>query len=289
MTPDQYCQHKTGGSGSSFYYSFLFLPPARRAAINALYAFCREVDDVVDETTDADVARATLDWWRGEIDATFAGEPAHPVTRALVPGIAAYRLPAEEFLAIIDGMQMDLGHVRYASFEHLHGYCYRVASVVGLLSAAIFGYGDPRARDYAADLGVAFQLTNIIRDVGEDAHRGRIYLPLDDLARFGVGEEDILHGRESPALRELMAFQAERAELYYERALAALPESDRATQLPGLVMAAIYAATLHEVRDDGFRVLHHKVALTPLRKLWIAWRTRSRERRRARERRPPCT
>ena len=282
MTPDQYCQQKAGASGSSFYYSFLFLPPEKRAAITALYAFCREVDDIADECRDVAVARAKLDWWRGEIEAAFRGNASHPVSLALARPIADYRLPLEHFLDVIVGMEMDLTAVRYATFDDLRLYCHRVASVVGLLSAAIFGYTQPATREFAEDLGVAFQLTNIIRDVGEDARRDRIYLPQEDLRRFGMTTADILKGSESENFRNLMAFETERAFSYYNRAMQSLPDADRSRQLPSLIMAAIYQATLAAIRDNGFRVLDRKTILTPMRKLWIAWKTRRRELRRAR-------
>jgi len=273
MTPDEYCQRKAAQSGSSFYYSFLFLPPERRRAITALYAFCREVDDVVDECADAQLARVKLAWWRAELAGTYEGKPSHPVTQSLAEAARAFNLPQELLAEIIDGMEMDLLHNRYADFKALHLYCYRVASVVGLLAAEIFGYEDRHTLKYAHDLGLAFQLTNIIRDVGEDARRGRIYLPADELDRFGVSAEDILHARTSDAFHRLMEFQIERAEAYYEQAFAQLPAQDRRAQRPGLVMAAIYRTLLREIRRDGCRVLDRHMALTPIRKLWIAWRT----------------
>jgi phytoene synthase len=273
MTPDEYCQQKASASGSSFYYSFLFLPAERRQAITALYAFCREVDDAVDECSDAGVARMKLAWWRGEVAALYEGRPTHPVTQALATSIARFALPQEQLLEIIDGMEMDLNTVRYADFKSLHLYCYRVASVVGLLAAEIFGYGDRRTLKYAHDLGLAFQLTNIIRDVGEDARRGRIYLPQDELARFGVTEADILASRTSDGFRKLMEFQVERAREYYERALSQLPAIDRRRQVAGLIMAAIYRRTLEEIVKDGCRVLTHRLSLTPVRKLWLAAKT----------------
>ncbi len=273
MTPEQYCQRKAAQSGSSFYYSFLFLPPERRRAITALYAFCREVDDVVDECTDVQLARTKLAWWRAELVSMYQGKPNHPVTQSLADATRAYNLPQELLMEIIDGMEMDLSQTRYPDFKALHLYCYRVASVVGLLAAEIFGYADRRTLKYAHDLGLAFQLTNIIRDVGEDARLGRIYLPADELARFGVPVEDILHARYSDAFRSLMEFQVERAEYHYEQAFAQLPAQDRRAQRPGLVMAAIYRALLREIRRDGCRVLDRRTALTPVRKLWIAWRT----------------
>ena len=273
MTPDQYCQDKAAGSGSSFYYSFLFLPPERRRAITALYAFCRVVDDVVDECDDFDVARAKLGWWREEIRRVYAGNPEHPVGQALLGVAQGFALPEAQLLEIVDGMEMDLTQNRYRDFEQLALYCHRVAGVVGLLSARIFGYSDAGTEEYAHQLGLAFQLTNIIRDVGEDARRNRIYLPLDELARFNVSEEDILFGRESEPFRQLMAFQVERAEGYYRSAFAALPQVDRRAQRTGLVMAAIYRTLLAEIKRDGFRVLDQRISLTPLRKLWLAWKT----------------
>jgi phytoene synthase len=273
VNPDDYCQDKAARSGSSFYYSFLFLPPERRRAITALYAFCREVDDVVDEVAEVDVARTKLAWWRTEVADLFAGHPHHPVTRALQPHLGPFGIDAARLNEIIDGMEMDLVHHRYADFDALRLYCHRAAGVVGQLSAGIFGYANPATLEYAESLGIAFQLTNIIRDVGEDARRDRIYLPAEDLARFGVSSEDILAGRSSAAFEALMAFQADRAESFYERAFAHLAAEDRRAQRPGLIMAAIYRTLLREIRRERFQVLDRRTALTPLRKLWIAWKT----------------
>ena len=274
MSPQEYCQSKAAASGSSFYYSFMFLPKPRREAITALYAFCREVDDIADECHEPDIARAKLAWWRNEVSNLYAGHPQHPVTKALAPAVQTYNLNEEHFQEIIDGMQMDLEQNRYIDFKQLQLYCYRVASVVGLLSASIFGYSDRKTLKYAHDLGLAFQLTNIVRDVGEDARRDRIYLPLDELAKFDVTENDMLQGRESEQVRNLLEFQIERAESYYERAFAELPARDRKAQRTGLVMAAIYRSLLHEIKSGGGeKVLNARIALTPLRKLWIAWKT----------------
>ena len=273
MTPDQYCESKAAKSGSSFYYSFRLLPPERRRAITALYAFCREVDDVVDEVHDPGVARAKLAWWRTEVAAVYEGAPQHPVAQALVPVVRAYRLPREHFDAVIDGMAMDLAQQRYADFADLERYCHRVAGVVGLMSAEIFGYEAPSTARFARDLGIAFQLTNIVRDVGEDARRGRIYLPQEDLARHGVSASAILRGREEPGFRALMAFEVGRAREWNARAMRELAPSDRRAQRASLAMAAIYRALLDEIERDGYRVLDRRIALTPLRKLWIAWRT----------------
>ena len=273
MTPDQYCQHKTAQSGSSFYYSFLFLPPARRRAITALYAFCREVDDVVDECADVNVARAKLAWWRGEVTRLYGGQPQHPVAQALASVVTSFKLPQLQLQEIIDGMEMDLTRRRYADFAALQVYCYRVASVVGLLSATIFGYADPRTLKYAENLGMAFQLTNIIRDVGEDARRDRLYLPLDEIERYNVPVADIMRARAGDGFRQLMEFQIDRALGYYRDAYAALPAVDRKAQRPGLVMAAIYQTLLAEIRAEGIPVLTQRTSLPPIRKLWIAWKT----------------
>ncbi len=273
VTPDQYCEDKAASSGSSFYYSFRFLSKDKRRAITALYAFCREVDDVVDETSDANVARTMLAWWRNEVAAIYSGKPQHPVALALVPIVKQFNLAQELLLEIIDGMEMDLDQPRYADFKSLQLYCYRVASVVGLLSAEIFGYTDRDTLKYAHDLGIAFQLTNIIRDVGEDARRNRIYLPLDEMQQFGVTADDIFHSRETENFQKLMAFQIERAQRFYQQALAHLPEVDRKRQVTGLIMAAIYRAVLDEVIASGCHVLKERVSLTTRYKLWLAIKT----------------
>jgi phytoene synthase len=273
MTPDAYCQQKAAASGSSFYYSFLYLPRERRRAITALYAFCREVDDVVDESVDTQLAATKLAWWRQEVGLLFAGKPQHPVSRALQPALEAYGITAARLNEIIDGMEMDLTQTRYLDFAALERYCYHVAGVVGMLAAGIFGYQDPRTLDYARRLGTAFQLTNIIRDVGEDARKNRIYLPIADLQRFGVSAADLLQARHSEAFVALMRFQAERARKFHDDAMAALPAVDRRAQRPGLIMAAIYRALLEEIERDGFPVLSSRTSLTPLRNFWIAWKS----------------
>ena len=273
MTPDEYCALRAARSGSSFYYSFMFLPPPRRRAITALYAFCREVDDVVDEVSDPAIAGAKLAWWRTEVGAAFSGTPQHPVAQALARVVRDFPLQQAQLQMVIDGMAMDLERHRYVDFENLLLYCDRVAGVDGLMSAEIFGYTNPATRGYARDLGIAFQLTNIIRDVGEDARRGRIYIPQDELSRHGIGVSALLRHEGGESFRALMAEQVARARAWYKRALDALPAEDRAAQRPGLIMAAIYAALLDEIVRDGYAVLEHRIALTPLRKLWIAFRT----------------
>jgi phytoene synthase len=273
MTPEEYCQSKAAQSGSSFYYSFLFLPAERRRAITALYAFCREVDDIVDEINDADLARTKLAWWSNEISELFRGSPQHPVTRALAPAVKTFDLPESRFHDVIAGMEMDLSRNRYDSFQDLTVYCHRVAGVVGLMAAEIFGRTQDATLEYAENLGTAFQLTNIIRDVGEDARRDRVYLPLDELERFGVDPGDILHGRTSSRFTDLIGYQIARARNFYARAFAALPDADRRAQRPGLVMAAIYQSLLNDIETRNTDVLTTRASMTPIRKLWIAWRT----------------
>ncbi|MGF6274910.1 phytoene synthase [Massilia sp. UYP11] len=273
MSPDEYCQQKTVQSGSSFYYSFLFLPPERRRAITALYAFCREVDDTVDEATDGSVARIKLAWWRTEVSKMYSGVPTHPVMLALQPHIATYQLEEKHLQAIVDGMEMDLDQSRYLDYPGLQRYCWHVAGVVGILSASIFGHTNPQTLAYAEKLGLAFQLTNIIRDVGDDARKGRIYLPVNELQQFGVTANDLLKLQHSDKFEALMRFQAARAQAVYDEALALLPKEDRRAQRPGLMMAAIYRTLLDEIQRDGFHVLNQRISLTPLRKLWLAWKT----------------
>ncbi|TYQ20018.1 UNVERIFIED_ORG: farnesyl-diphosphate farnesyltransferase [Zoogloea ramigera] len=273
MSPDDYCQQKTAQSGSSFYYSFLFLTPERRRAITALYAFCREVDDTVDDCTDESVARIKLEWWRKEIAGMYEGRQSHPVTQALQPHLAVYDLKQEHLQAIIDGMEMDLNQTRYLDYAALTRYCWHVASVVGILSASIFGVTTPQTLQFAEKLGHAFQLTNIIRDVGEDARKGRIYLPVNELQQFGVTAADLLNARHSEKFEQLMAFQVARAQQAYDDAFALLPRQDRRAQRPGLMMAAIYRTLLDEVQADGYHVLTQRISLTPIRKLWLAWKT----------------
>ena len=273
MTPEQYVQDKAARSGSSFYYAFLFLPPPRRAAITAFYAFCREVDDVVDEVTDPGVAATKLAWWRNEVAAAFSGQPSPPVMKALLPHSAEYAIHADHLLAVIDGCQMDLDQSRYLDFPGLERYCHLVAGVVGEVAAGIFGRSSDATTAYAHRLGLAMQLTNIIRDVGDDARRGRIYLPVSELKRFDVKASEVLNRGYSERFTALMKFQAERAHRLYDEAFALLPDADRNAQKPGVMMANIYRTLLREIEADQFQVLHQRTSLTPLRKLWIAMRT----------------
>lgn len=272
QSPQDYVQQKAAASGSSFYYAFLFLPPARRAAITAFYAFCREIDDVVDEVSDPGVAATKLAWWQSEVGRAYAGQPTHPAMQALMPHVAEFDIEARQLLAVIEGCQMDLTQTRYLDFAQLQRYCHLVAGIVGEVSARIFGQHDAKTTEYAHRLGLAFQLTNIIRDVGEDARRGRIYLPVNELQRFDVKAHEILKGLHTERFVQLMKFQAERAHRLYDEALALLPAADRRSQKPGLMMASIYRTLLREIEADDFRVLHQRIALTPLRKLWLAWK-----------------
>jgi phytoene synthase len=272
MTPQQYVQDKAAGSGSSFYYAFLFLPPRKRAAITAFYAFCREVDDVVDEVQDAGVAAQKLQWWRLEVARSFAGQAQHPVMQALMPLTQDFGITEDHLQQVIQGCDMDLRQTRYLDFAGLQTYCHLVAGVVGEVAARIFGQTESQTTVYAHTLGLAFQLTNIIRDVGEDALRGRIYLPMEDLQRFEVKAADLLQRRDSPAFQALMRFQTARAQDFYTQALAMLPPQDWRSQKPGLMMASIYRTLLHEIQAAQFPVLTQRVSLTPVRKLWLAWK-----------------
>ena len=275
MTPEQYVQQKAAASGSSFYYAFLFLPPPRRAAITAFYAFCREVDDVVDEVSDPGIARTKLAWWQAEVAQSFAGRPSHPVMQALMPSVPVFGLAQDQLQSVIRGCQMDLEQTRYLDFPGLQRYCHLVAGVVGEVAARIFGQTQEQTTAYAHKLGLAFQLTNIIRDVGEDALRGRIYLPVDELQKFDVKAHEILQRTHSERFVALMRFQAQRAHALYEEALALLPAADRRSQKPGLMMASIYRTLLREIEAEDFQVLNQRISLTPLRKLWLAWKVQA--------------
>jgi 15-cis-phytoene synthase len=282
MTPEQYVQEKAAASGSSFYYAFLFLPKPRRAAITAFYAFCREVDDVVDEMVDHGVAATKLAWWAAEVAKAFGGNPSHPVTKALMPHCAVYGIEQRHLLAVIEGCEMDLKQTRYLDYPTLQHYCHLVAGVVGEVAAKIFGQTDPKTTAYAHKLGQAFQLTNIIRDVGEDARRGRIYLPMSELQQFDVKAHELLKYTEKtmptdfqPRFARLMAFQAQRAHTLYDEAMQMLPAVDFRTQKPGLMMASIYRSLLREIERDNFAVMTQRIKLTPLRKMWLAWKVQA--------------
>ncbi len=275
MNPQTYVEQKAAASGSSFYYAFLFLPPDKRAAITAFYAFCREVDDVVDDMVDPSVAATKLQWWRTEVAQAFAGKPSHPVMHAMMPLVTTFSIESQHLLSVIDGCQMDLTQTRYLDYPGLQRYCHLVAGVVGEVAARIFGQTQAGTTAYAHALGQALQITNILRDVGEDARRGRIYLPMNDMQQFGVTAQEILTGSYSERFTALMRFQAERAQGLYDQALALLPATDRRTQKPGLMMASIYRCLLREIEKENFAVLHQRISLTPLRKLWLAWKVQA--------------
>ena len=267
----------TRQSGTNFYYAFRVLPEEKRRAIYALYAFCRVVDDCVDET--GGEGEEGLRSWLAEVHRAYAGQPETELGRELAETVARFPIPRGAFEDVVAGCRMDLTTRRYATFADLRVYCERVASAVGLASIEIFEYADPRTREYATELGLALQLTNILRDVATDAARDRIYLPLEDLGRFGVGEEEILATAGDPrsprtaGLERLLAFEADRARSHYAAAVERLPETDRRSMLPAEIMAAIYRAVLEEWARRGHPVGGPRVQLGPPRKVWLALRT----------------
>ncbi len=258
-------------SGSNFYYSFLFLPQRQREAMYALYAFCRSADDAVDQGAGtATEQRRILADWRAELARAYEGHPTQPIAVHLAQVVRTFPIQRQHLEAILDGVEMDIEKRRYATFEELFEYCYRVAAVVGLACIEIFGYVDRRARDYALNLGIALQLTNILRDLRTDGERGRIYLPLDELRRFGCSEEDLMRGRYTQAYQELMRFQADRTHAYYRAARAALPRVDRRRLVAAEIMGAIYHALLEAIEARRFRVFEERVRLSAPRKLALA-------------------
>lgn len=271
MTPQEYCKQKTKESHSSFLTAFIFLKKEKREALTALYAFCREVDDIADECQDHEIASKKLYWWRDEIDRLFEDKPQHPVSKALYPFIECFNLSKNYFIEIIDGMEMDVKFNRYESFEQLELYCYRVASCVGILSAHIFGFKNKNTLTFAKNLGIALQLTNIIRDLGEDARRGRIYIPLDELKKFGVSEEEIISLKNSDKIKNLVKNQVDRARKFYSLAIKTLPEEDKKSQKIGLIMGNIYFVLLNEIfKDNPEKILNQKTILPGFRKLRIS-------------------
>ena len=273
MNPEEYCRQKAVARGSMLHYSLLFLAPEKRAALTALLAFCREVEGVVDDCSDAQVARTKLAWWRLEVGRLFEGKPNHPVTNALLPFTGIFQSRADRLNQVIDGIEMDFAQTRYLDFAGLKRYCEQTTGAATAAATEILGYRNPRCLEYAGHLGTAAQLTRIIRNVGADARRNRIYLPMDEMEQFDVPAADILQMKHSGNFTKLMEFQARRADEFFDAAIRSLPPEDRRTQRPGLIMAAICRATLAEVERDGFRVLTHRTSLTPLRKLWLAWKT----------------
>ena len=271
MTPDQYCKEKLNASHSNFAMAFIFLSNKKRKAMNALYAFCREVDDIADECKEYEIGKNKLDWWRVEIQRLFDNNPQHPVSKALLPHIKNYQLNQEYFIEILDGMEMDLNFNRYESFKQLQLYCYRVASVVGIMSAKIFGYKNVQTNKYAHNLGIALQLTNIMRDIGEDARRDRIYVPLDQLKTLNISENEILALTKNEKFIDLINHLSLQAKGFYLEAIRQLPKEDKWSQLPGLIMANIYYILLHEIKQNTpENIVNIKTLLPPSRKFFIA-------------------
>jgi len=265
------CAEITRRSSSNFYYAFMLLPAERRRALHAVYAFCRFIDDSADDES-TDDALSLLNRWREELDRVYGGAPTRAIARALADSARHFNIPRKYFEEIIAGVEMDLTRKRYVNFEDLRLYCYRVASAVGLICIEVFGYTNPAARTYAEKLGIAFQLTNILRDVKEDAARGRIYLPLEDLARFSITENEILRGDYSPNFIRLMEFEATRAHSFYREAEAALPAEDRSSLLTAEAMRLIYGALLDRIVRSNYRVLDRRLSLSAPLKLYLVGR-----------------
>jgi len=265
-----YSRKLTKGSHSNFYYAFLFLPKEKRDAIYAVYAFCRHLDDIVDENPRPEEAEEQLKRWREELDRCFRGEAAHPITMKLSEVLRRFAIPKGYFELVVDGVEMDLRKVRYETFEELYEYCYRVASAVGLICIEIFGYTSPTTKVYAENLGIAFQLTNIMRDLAVDATRGRIYLPQGELRRFGYSEEDLLKGRYNASFVELMRFQGSRAKEYFRRAEASLAKKDRHSMLAAEIMRGIYSTLLQEIEGTAYNVFQQRITLPRSRRFLIA-------------------
>jgi phytoene synthase len=270
MNAGRFVSRVTRQSRSNFFYAFLCLPRPQREAIYAVYAFCRIVDDAVDLGHDRDAQRTALAAWRDEIARVYDGAPEHPAGRELQVAVRRFPIPRSSLEDIIAGVEMDLDHAGYETFEDLYPYCYRVASAVGLACIEIFGYRDPRARQYAVDLGVALQLTNILRDVEPDARAGRVYLPQEDLRRFGVKGEDLAAGRYTTRFVELMGWEAARARQYYDRAWAALPEADARSLFAAEIMGRTYFSLLEALEARRFQVFGGRVSLPAHTKLVIA-------------------
>lgn len=260
----------TKQSGSNFYYAFLFLPKPKREALYAVYAFCRLSDDLVDESKAGVDPADALTRWRHAVDACLDGSVDSPIIAAIGQAARQFHIPKVYFEELLNGMEMDLTRTRYATFEELYPYCYRVASIVGLICIEIFGYTNPLTKRYAEQLGIAFQLTNILRDVGVDAQRGRIYLPQDELRRFGYSEEELLAGRYNRAFTELMRFQCERARGFFQAASAALTAEDKRSLLAAEIMRAIYYRLLLRIEARRYDVFRADISIGKPRKLLLA-------------------
>ncbi|HXG67165.1 MAG TPA: presqualene diphosphate synthase HpnD [Blastocatellia bacterium] len=257
-------------TSSNFYYSFVLLPAARRRAINDVYAFCRTLDDIVDQDHSDRDPCAELQAWREEVEACYAGYPDTPLGERLLDSIAEFALPKQPFLDIIDGMEMDLQWHSYQTFADLREYCYRVASAVGLICIEIFGYESPRAREYAVNLGLALQLTNILRDLKEDVARGRIYIPLEDLEQFGYSQKDLHANLYNAPFIELMKYEHRRAKYYFDRAAASLPEADRNSLFAAEIMGTIYRELLDGIAAAQYDVFRNRITVPKMRRMKIA-------------------
>jgi phytoene synthase len=271
--PADYCRRLTQESGSSFYYPLLFLPKKKREALYAIYAFCRHSDDIVDESRDPVEARKNLDAWREELERAYGGTPHHPISRQLQNMLPDYSIPKNYFEQLILGMEMDLLPRRYENFEELYLYCYRVASVVGLACIEVFGYSHPQVKEYAIAQGVAFQLTNIVRDLREDMERDRIYLPQDEMKRFGYSEADLFRMDYNDAFIALMRHQCERAKGYYRKAASLLWKPDRPNLVVSEIMRSIYEGILLKIEANRYNVFQTRISLTASRKLFLALST----------------
>lgn len=274
MNPNDYCTDRVAKRGTALFYATFQLPPAKREAVVAVHAFRREVLEVAAECSDPALGAVKLRWWRDQVAAVYGGSPQHPAARALQTAVQVCPLPAADFLAMIDGVEANLTMHRYADFATLARYCDQIGATAGTLTARILGHRDARTLDCARDLGKASVLTRIVRDVGRDARHDRIYLPAEEMAHFSVAPADLIHGRYSERFRQLVECQIDRIEHSMASALTDFPATDRRSQRPLLAVAAIARALLREIRADGCRVLDRHTTLTPLRKLWIAWRAR---------------
>jgi phytoene synthase len=274
LTHPDYAARLTARSGTNFFYSFSLLPRDEREAMNTVYAFCRTIDDLVDENVDDDVSRKRerLDLWRGEVEKCYRGESRHPILLPLSKVVQRFRIPQQYFLTLIDGMEMDLVKHRYATFEELREYCYSVAGVVGLMCIEIFGYKYDETKEYAVNLGIALQLTNILRDVKADKAMGRIYFPHEDLELFGVSEDDIEREHNTPRLTRMLQFEAERARSYYTEARRLLRPDERRTMAAAEIMDAIYFRLLEKIEASDFDVFNRRISVSAPHKLLIALR-----------------
>ena len=273
MTPDDYCADKAAPPGSDVYYSVLFLTPERRRATIALEAVRRELEDAVRDATDPAVVQTKLQWWRLELARLFEGRPDHPATKALQPHLAAYDIGAVHLGELLAGVEADAMQNRYLDWPNLRRHGDQVAGVAGRLAARIAGHTHARTLEFARQLSLAGQLVRFIRSLGEDVRHNRVYVPVDELQRFNVPAADLFNRRYAEGFKPLMAFQAERARTTYKEALAALPAEDRRAQRSALIRGVLAMRLLDEVEADGFQVLTQRTDLTPLRKLWLAWKT----------------